>query len=443
MTAKAAEARVDEGTDDPLLDTVSVAIKKMLARAKERGYVTPDEIGEAMPPDEVTSEQLEDTMAMLSEMGINIVESEESEEPAEKPRPPEKAAPAAPPPPSAASADPGFTDDPVRMYLREMGRVELLSREGEIAIAKRIEVGRERMIRAIGESPLTLHAIVGWRDKLHERDILLRDVVDLETTYGSSTGAEAAPRQGRGGEEGQRRRRRGGRGRGRRGRGQRGQPFALGHGTGAAACRHGHLRQDRPGQQAAEAGPGRLSRRQAAGRGAGAVGAAPLRAGQPRRPPPAGRCPPAQQPHRRDGGRALRLQRPPHLPGKRPAQDGRPARRQAPRVPRPPCRGRARARLAGTGLQPARARLENLRAPRRRAHPRDAGRDRPAGADRRPRHRRLQAHRARGSEKRKGGRPGQEGDGRGQSAPGDLHRQEIHQSRPAIPGSDPGRAISA
>ncbi len=193
MTAKAAEARVDEGTDDPLLDTVSVAIKKMLARAKERGYVTPDEIGEAMPPDEVTSEQLEDTMAMLSEMGINIVESEESEEPAEKPRPPEKAAPAAPPPPSAASADPGFTDDPVRMYLREMGRVELLSREGEIAIAKRIEVGRERMIRAIGESPLTLHAIVGWRDKLHERDILLRDVVDLETTYGSSTGAEAAP----------------------------------------------------------------------------------------------------------------------------------------------------------------------------------------------------------------------------------------------------------
>ena len=192
MTTKAAEARVDEGTDDPLLDTVSVAIKKMLARAKERGYVTPDEIGEAMPPDEVTSEQLEDTMAMLSEMGINIVESEESEEPAEKPRPPEKAAPAAAPtPPAAASADPGFTDDPVRMYLREMGRVELLSREGEIAIAKRIEVGRERMIRAIGESPLTLHAIVAWRDLLHERRVLLRDVVDLEATYGSST--EAAP----------------------------------------------------------------------------------------------------------------------------------------------------------------------------------------------------------------------------------------------------------
>ena len=196
MTTKAAEAEpaLDEGADDPLLDTVSAAIKKMLARGKERGYVTSDEIGEAMPPDEVTSEQIEDTMAMLSEMGINIVESEESDESVEeKPRAgvPEKPAQASAAAPAAA-ADPGYTDDPVRMYLREMGRVELLSREGEIAIAKRIEAGRGRMIRGIGESPLTLHAIVGWRDALREGRLPLRDVIDIESTYGS-VGAAASP----------------------------------------------------------------------------------------------------------------------------------------------------------------------------------------------------------------------------------------------------------
>src|SRR5579885_2566730 len=135
--AEVAETRED-AAEAPLLDAIAIAIKKMVARGKERGYLTYDELNAALPPDQVSSEQIEDTMAMLSEMGINVIESEESEEP------------------SAAESedddgDIGRTDDPVRMYLREMGSVELLSREGEIAIAKRIEAGREMMIGGICE----------------------------------------------------------------------------------------------------------------------------------------------------------------------------------------------------------------------------------------------------------------------------------------------------
>ncbi|MDA0221684.1 MAG: RNA polymerase sigma factor RpoD [Proteobacteria bacterium] len=177
----------EDGADDPLLDTINAAIKKMIARGKERGYVTVDEISDALPQDEVSSEQIEDTMAMLSEMGINVVESEESEDGVDKAvaggdgdaAPAAEAAPATP----ATTAEMGYTDDPVRMYLREMGRVELLSREGEIAIAKRIEAGRDRMIRGICESPLTLRAIVEWRDLLADNRVLLRDIIDLEGTY--------------------------------------------------------------------------------------------------------------------------------------------------------------------------------------------------------------------------------------------------------------------
>ncbi|MBC6440817.1 MAG: RNA polymerase sigma factor RpoD [Rhodospirillales bacterium] len=185
MATKPAEVKTtdDDGIDDPLLDTANAAIKKMLARGKERGYVTVDEISDAMPQDEVTSEQIEDTMAMLSEMGINVIESEESEEPVDEKT---KAAPAEKPAATTTTSttEMGYTDDPVRMYLREMGRVELLSREGEIAIAKRIEAGRDRMIRGICESPLTLRAIVAWRDMLQENRVLLRDIIDLEGTYG-------------------------------------------------------------------------------------------------------------------------------------------------------------------------------------------------------------------------------------------------------------------
>src|SRR6516164_1369720 len=179
-TAEVTETRED-AAEAPLLDSVAAAIKRMLARGKERGYLTYDELNAALPPDQVSSEQIEDTMTMLSELGINVIENEESEEPA------------------AAEADDGDgevrgnlddddvgrTDDPVRMYLREMGSVELLSREGEIAIAKRIEAGREMMIGGICESPMTIRAIIGWRDALNEGKMLLRDIIDLDATYGS------------------------------------------------------------------------------------------------------------------------------------------------------------------------------------------------------------------------------------------------------------------
>ena len=179
-TAEVAETR-EEAAEAPLLDSVAAAIKRMLARGKERGYVTYDELNAALPPDQVSSEQIEDTMTMLSELGVNVIENEESEEPAT---------------PDAEEGDGevrgnlddddiGRTDDPVRMYLREMGSVELLSREGEIAIAKRIEAGREMMIGGICENPMTIRAIVAWRDALNEGKMLLRDIIDLDATYGS------------------------------------------------------------------------------------------------------------------------------------------------------------------------------------------------------------------------------------------------------------------
>ncbi|WP_374304239.1 RNA polymerase sigma factor RpoD [Ferrovibrio sp.] len=186
----------EETVDTPLIDASMAAIKRMLAKAKERGYVTYDEINAVLPPEQVSSEQIEDTMAILSEMGITIVESEEQEEaPAEK----EEAeldgeAPEGETAPAKAEVD--RTDDPVRMYLREMGSVELLSREGEIAIAKRIEAGREKMIGAICESPLTIQAIVKWRDDLVDGKILLRDVVDLEATLGGGGGPDNAALEG-------------------------------------------------------------------------------------------------------------------------------------------------------------------------------------------------------------------------------------------------------
>jgi RNA polymerase primary sigma factor len=185
-SVEVSEAHEEAPTDSPLLDTLGTAVKKMVARGRERGYVTYDELNAALPPDQVSSEQIEDTMARLSEMGINIVESEEHEDHA-----------AAAPEEAEATegdfsasgnvdeAELGRTDDPVRMYLREMGSVELLSREGEIAIAKRIEAGREMMIGGICESPLTMKAVVGWHDDLINDRLLLRDIIDLEATYGN------------------------------------------------------------------------------------------------------------------------------------------------------------------------------------------------------------------------------------------------------------------
>ena len=182
--------RTEEQADSPILDSLTAPVRKMVARGKERGYVTYDELNKALPSDEVNSEQIEDTMTMLSEMGINVIESEESEESTNEEQP-EAAAPATTTA-TVGEDDLGRTDDPVRMYLREMGSVELLSREGEIAIAKRIEAGRQTMIGGICESPLTMRAIIKWRDELAEGKLLLRDVIDLEATYGGGPEGAAA-----------------------------------------------------------------------------------------------------------------------------------------------------------------------------------------------------------------------------------------------------------
>jgi len=177
--------------DSPLLDLSDQAVKRLLKTAKARGYVTLDELNSVLPSEEVSPDQIEDTMAMLSDMGINVVETEEGEEnqdaaAADAPDEEESRAVATPslPARSETRSEPAErTDDPVRMYLREMGSVELLSREGEIAIAKRIEAGREAMIAGLCESPLTFQAIIIWRDELNDGKILLRDIIDLEATY--------------------------------------------------------------------------------------------------------------------------------------------------------------------------------------------------------------------------------------------------------------------
>src|SRR3712207_2898754 len=196
----------EQQSDGPLLDLSDAAVKRMIKLAKKRGYVTYDELNEVLPSEEFSSEQIEDVLGQLSEMGINVVESEEAEEGQ---------------PAGASAQDAGDddepdggdvveqaptraiavrettkeptdrTDDPVRMYLREMGSVELLSREGEIAIAKRIEAGREAMIAGLCESPLTFQAIIIWRDELVEGRVLLRDIIDLEATYAGPDGKGA------------------------------------------------------------------------------------------------------------------------------------------------------------------------------------------------------------------------------------------------------------
>ena len=179
---KEASENQTDTPEGPLLDLNNAEVKKMIKAAKMRGYVTYDQLNKVMPSDEVTSEQIEDTMSMLSEMGINVVEDDEEETEAEGGDLVETTKSSAVT--TTKKKEPtDRTDDPVRMYLREMGSVELLSREGEIAIAKRIEAGREAMIAGLCESPLTFQAIIIWRDELAEEKILLRDIIDLEATY--------------------------------------------------------------------------------------------------------------------------------------------------------------------------------------------------------------------------------------------------------------------
>jgi len=192
-SAAPGDAQATPDPDAPLLDMSDAAVRKMITRSKQRGYVTYDELNRVLPSDKVSSEQIEDTMAMLSEMGINVIESEEQEEQeAEGEQLPAAGSGGEVTAGTAKSETYDRTDDPVRMYLREMGSVELLSREGEIAIAKRIEAGRELMIGALCESPLTFEGLTVWRDELVEGKALLRDIIDLEAMYGGGPGAEGA-----------------------------------------------------------------------------------------------------------------------------------------------------------------------------------------------------------------------------------------------------------
>ena len=187
----AAKDNDDQKTEDrdpeDTLDMSQAAVKKMIGDARERGYITYDQLNQVLPPDQVSSEQIEDVMSMLSEMGINIIENDEAEEEDAKGSTDLATTDNAREVTLATSTAEKLdrTDDPVRMYLREMGSVELLSREGEIAIAKRMEAGRNTMIFGLCESPLTFQAITIWRDELLSEDILLRDVIDLETTFGN------------------------------------------------------------------------------------------------------------------------------------------------------------------------------------------------------------------------------------------------------------------
>ncbi|MGA9632488.1 MAG: RNA polymerase sigma factor RpoD, partial [Candidatus Acidiferrales bacterium] len=207
ITPQKEETQERESTETPLLDLFNTAAKKLIRSAKRRGYVTHDQINELLSSEEVNSEQIEDILAKLSEIGVNVVETKEAEleedaketETREEPEEEvegenelvevqQRSVPAK----SGAKEPVERTDDPVRMYLREMGSVELLSREGEIAIAKRIEAGREAMIAGLCESPLTFQAIIIWRDELNDGKVFLRDIIDLDATYGGPD-AKAVP----------------------------------------------------------------------------------------------------------------------------------------------------------------------------------------------------------------------------------------------------------
>ncbi len=203
---EAPEKEATESPDSPLLDLSDAAVRKMIKLAKKRGWVTHDQINAVLPSEEVSSDQIEDIFAMLNEMGINVVEQEEAEPEAEAGEREEEEEEESgggdtelvevtvKPLATKETKEPTErTDDPVRMYLREMGSVELLSREGEIAIAKRIEAGREAMIAGLCESPLSFQAIIIWRDELNEGKVFLRDIIDLEATYAGPDGKVVNP----------------------------------------------------------------------------------------------------------------------------------------------------------------------------------------------------------------------------------------------------------
>src|SRR4051812_26139304 len=205
---EAQEVDTVEAGDEPLLDLNDASVKKMIARAKKRGVVTYEELNQALPQDQMTSEQIEDVMSPLNDMGINGVETAESsdddEDEKDEPQVEDEVDPLddGGPRPAAAVKKEAVdrTDDPVRMYLREMGAVELLSREGEIAIAKRIEAGRDIMIWGLCESPITFNAIIGWSNALNEGRMQLREILDLEAMLSKGPTAEQLTETEQGGE---------------------------------------------------------------------------------------------------------------------------------------------------------------------------------------------------------------------------------------------------
>ncbi|HEX6410298.1 MAG TPA: RNA polymerase sigma factor region1.1 domain-containing protein, partial [Sphingomicrobium sp.] len=209
---EAVETEVQDSGDAPLIDLNDASIKKMIARAKKRGFITIDELNEALPQDQMASEQIEDIMSAINDMGINVVENEEASEDDEDKEDDTADEEVDPlddggPRPAAATKKEAVdrTDDPVRMYLREMGAVELLSREGEIAIAKRIEAGRDIMIWGLCESPMTFNAIIDWSNALNEGRMQLREILDLEAMLSKGPTAEqiAESEEGEEGAEGE------------------------------------------------------------------------------------------------------------------------------------------------------------------------------------------------------------------------------------------------
>jgi RNA polymerase primary sigma factor len=209
---EAQEVDTAEAGDAPLIDLNDASIKKLIARAKKRGFVTYDELNEALPQDQMSSEQIEDIMSAINDMGINVVENEEKgDDDDDADKEPEPAVEdevdplddGGPRPAAAVKKEPtDRTDDPVRMYLREMGAVELLSREGEIAIAKRIEAGRDTMIWGLCESPITFNAIIDWSNALNEGRMQLREILDLEAMLSKGPTAEQLDATEEGGEAG-------------------------------------------------------------------------------------------------------------------------------------------------------------------------------------------------------------------------------------------------
>jgi len=198
----ASDAKTKKDEDAPLIDLNEASIKKLIAKAKRRGYITYDELNEALPQDQMSSEQIEDVMSAISEMGVNIVESDEDAESQEDEGGVEEMTPDegdedrnVPEAPKKATAT-ERTDDPVRMYLREMGAVELLSREGEIAIAKRIEAGRDTMIMGLCESPITFHAIILWSEALNNEEMQLREILDLDAMLSKEPPVERMEEEG-------------------------------------------------------------------------------------------------------------------------------------------------------------------------------------------------------------------------------------------------------